>query len=40
MSKLILGWLSIMWFGLSPKRRLDKEWVAQITKYIADAIEV
>lgn len=40
MSKLMLGWLSIMWFGLSPKRREEKEWVTQITKYITDAVEV
>lgn len=40
MSKLMLGWMAVMWWGLSPQRRSDKRWTSQAIKYIDDAVSV
>lgn len=39
-STLMLGWLSIMWWGLSPQRREDTKWVEQNHMYIKKAAVV
>ena len=40
MKILMLGWLSVMWWGLAEHRRDDLDWSNQISKYIEDAIEL
>jgi hypothetical protein len=39
MNNLMLGWLSVMWWGLSPQRHKDKKWVEQNEEYVRRAAE-
>jgi hypothetical protein len=39
MTKLMLGWLGIMWWGLASKNRKDRTWVQKTTSYIEEALK-